>query len=215
MNIRSIYEPNMSTSTENEFKEEIKEVIESQQKELQLEGIDYKFLYGGSKFFWMTKEDIDFSIYLHCSNSVIEIIPFHCLKSKELNRIYLDLNEIINLLNKQTDSHEKPNDNDIVRYILSRLQLSNVSMVPAVSNEPVEQQSVWFGALKSEVLGSGIDNESMEAVAVLKDPPVKHIPIIVTRRRSTAGEELAEVLSVNKENNNDTNVINKTIQEKT
>ena len=56
----------------------------------QVEGKDYRLLYYGSKFFWRTQDNIDFSFYLHIALLIIEVVPFDVYKNKELDRIYLD-----------------------------------------------------------------------------------------------------------------------------
>jgi hypothetical protein len=65
----------------------------------QEEGIHYRLLYSGSKFYWRCQQTIDVDIYHHFLPHVIEIIPYHSGKQKELPRIYLDYELVLHQVN--------------------------------------------------------------------------------------------------------------------
>lgn len=56
----------------------------------QIEGKHYRLIYSGSKLFWRTQETIDLNIFHHILPSTIEVVSYDTMKSKEMNRIYLD-----------------------------------------------------------------------------------------------------------------------------
>jgi hypothetical protein len=101
----------------------------------QIEGEHFTALYIGSKLFWRTQETIDFHFYHHILPHCIEIVGYDSVKTKELNRIYLDYftiyeimletkrefpNEIEQL--KQDEEYQRAS---IATYILQRLQLQS------------------------------------------------------------------------------------------
>eukprot|EP01034_Spumella_vulgaris_P027252 gene27252-33944_t len=57
---------------------------------VQEEGVHYRLLYHGSKFFWKQQKSIDFDIYFHILANVLEVVAFDIERHKELQRIYLD-----------------------------------------------------------------------------------------------------------------------------
>eukprot|EP01040_Poterioochromonas_malhamensis_P007957 gene7957-8600_t len=65
----------------------------------QEEGIHYRLLYSGSKFYWRCQQSIDLDIYHHFLSNSIEIIAFHTNKQKELPRIYLDYELVLHQVN--------------------------------------------------------------------------------------------------------------------
>jgi hypothetical protein len=61
-------------------------IVQKQQEE----GTHYRLLYSGSKFYWRCQQSIDLDIYHHFLSHAVEIIPFQLSKQKEMPRIYLD-----------------------------------------------------------------------------------------------------------------------------
>jgi hypothetical protein len=77
----------------------------------QEEGIHYRLLYSGSKFYWRCQQTIDVDIYHHFLPHVIEIIPYHSGKQKELPRIYLDyelvLHQVSDSVNEEVNNRKQ------------------------------------------------------------------------------------------------------------
>lgn len=157
----------------------------------QEEGTHYRLLYSGCKFFWRIQVNVDFDIYHHFMARCIEIIPFNSDRHREMPRIYLDYENICELVEPSVAEAvseklrtimedrfaEKPDDSKLkeevflqkmVTYILQRLNVST-------SDGECTYVSL-FG-----------DNE--HEFPVLEEPPVVLVPINVTRRRKSSVEE--------------------------
>lgn len=75
----------------------------------QVEGEHFKLLYTGSKFFWRTQESVDLHFYHHILPHVIEVICYDNVKSKEVNRIYLDYTRMFDAILEMAKINEKKN----------------------------------------------------------------------------------------------------------
>jgi hypothetical protein len=146
----------------------------------QVEGQHYKLLYGGSKFFWRTKENIDLHFYHHILPHAIEVIGYDVAVAKELNRIYLNYDRILSMAKKLIPADSDEADEETIRtsvttFILQRIQLQASPGVGVTSNN-----TLIFAKL------SGDANETSAII----EKPIVLIPIPITRRRRTNTEEI-------------------------
>ena len=162
-----------------------------------LEGIHYKLLYGGSKFFWMSDKEIDLSIYEFFEPlSTIEIIPYDLDLNKELPRLYLNMAAIVlPILNNELDDHDdatnatKRRDQELTRFIVSRLHLTTQ---PVDNHNNSEFSNFTSSSFKQVIfLNNSIDPIDI-TTPLLSSPPSSLIPVKVTRRRNTIGDLIEE-----------------------
>jgi hypothetical protein len=172
-------------------------------KTKQKEGIDFKLLYTGSKYFWRTKTDVEFHIYTHTVAYNIEIVAYDLNKGRELTRVYLDRYAIEATVNeeallktkakiaaatkggkytvpKASKEEEAAMVDDTVRvlitsHIMERMQPSTQSTNFSIAYVPL----------------SGDSN----AKVVLDTPSPALVPVTVMRRRRTTNEEIMEKMN--------------------
>ena len=159
----------------------------------QLEGRDFKHLYYGSKFFWRTQDNVDFTFFHHLLLDTIEVVSFSVYKNTELPRMYLSL-YIINskldaaglLAKPDTDLRFKAakdrhknevevdenNRNAVTTFVLSRLQLET---------KPTGEQLVIFQP-------AGADD--ITSTPCLVEKPSLLIPRPVVHRRNSSTDEM-------------------------
>eukprot|EP01039_Chlorochromonas_danica_P010255 gene10255-11350_t len=164
----------------------------------QIEGLHFKMLYTGSKFFWRTQDNVDLHFFHHILPDVIEIVSYDCVRGKEMNRIYLDYGCVWD--NARHNYHKNTRDaNPIVEeeskrqilttYILQRLQLSTISnQIAAITDHdtPVGSTGMCFAKLSGD---------EKDRSPVLEKPPIVLVPVVVTRRRRTNAEEIEATIS--------------------
>jgi len=148
----------------------------------QVEGIDFKLLYAGSKFFWRTQETVDLTFYHHIHPQVIEVIPHDVNKNKEMTRMYFSYTAIVELLTKAGTavSDEDLKRSAITTYLLQRLQLA-----------PKEDKSI---PTQLAFVPLALDDTTMKN-PYLEKPPIMVIPVCVTRRRRTNAEEIDNTIN--------------------
>ena len=159
----------------------------------QLEGRDFKHLYYGSKFFWRTQDNVDFTFFHHLLLDTIEVVSFSVYKNMELPRMYLSLYSInskleaAGLLAKPDsdlrfkaakDRHkneldvDESNRNAITTFVLSRLQLET---------KPTGEQLVIFQPTGSD---------DVTSTPCLAEKPSLLIPRPVVHRRNSSTDEM-------------------------
>lgn len=166
----------------------------------QVEGKDYKLLYFGSKFFWRSQDNIDMSFFHHVLCDAIEIIPFDVYKNRGLDRVYLDMPLMLELVagstvkpsseeKRSSSKFSKPSisqDTDeatrkaLTTAILARLHLHD--KVPASAGPTAEPNRLI------KYLPAATDPKDKNPL--LEKPPGALIPITVTHRRNTSAEEV-------------------------
>uniref|UniRef100_A0A7S3H489 Uncharacterized protein n=1 Tax=Spumella elongata TaxID=89044 RepID=A0A7S3H489_9STRA len=168
----------------------------------QVEGVHYKLLYTGSKFFWRTQMNIEIDMYLHLLPYVIEVISFDPIKDHEATRIYLNYYTIQSTLEKLVSSdleaaklkelaeqrfHSHGEEAEsvlrehlllqrVVTYILQRLQLDTTGG----AGELMYVEEYGDGDLKSPLL---------------TDAPLALVPVSLTRRRHTTAGEIESTIN--------------------
>lgn len=164
----------------------------------QIEGLHFKMLYTGSKFFWRTQDNVDLHFFHHILPDVIEIVSYDCVKGKEMNRLYLDYGCAWD--NARHNYHKNTHDANpimeeeskrqiLTTYILQRLQLSTVSnQIAAITDHgaPVGSTGMCFAKLSGD---------EKDRSPVLEKPPIVLVPVVVTRRRRTNAEEIEATIS--------------------
>lgn len=176
----------------------------------QTEGIHYKPIYNGTKLFWRTQKSIDFNFYHHILPATIEVISFDSEKHKELNRIYLDYENILEIIepkivegmaakDRENDA-EKQRDRffdfteaqrisfeaelrrtTLITFILQRLQLQSIV---------VENANVSSGVAFVRQSVDDFVNEPL-----LETYPVILVPVSLTRRRRTNAEDHHNIMN--------------------
>ena len=140
----------------------------------QVEGRDYKHLYYGSKFFWRTQDNVDFTFFHHLLADCVEVVAFSVYKNKELNRCYLNMYLIAGRCPAPVKGQEDSTRTAITTFILSRLQLES---------DGTTQTMVYVPA-------AGDDFKS----PALAEKPLMVIPRPVTHRRNTSTDEITKKL---------------------
>lgn len=64
----------------------------------QEEGVHYKQLYSGDKYFWRTKVNLEIRLYLHLSSHVVEVAGYDKAHNAPTNRVYLDHNILLSVI---------------------------------------------------------------------------------------------------------------------
>jgi len=174
-----------------------------------IEGLHYKLLYGGSKFFWMNDKEIDLSIYQFFEPSTIEVIPYDLDLNEELPRLYLNMAIILPMLNYAsttlsldhgTSNAAERRDQELTRFVISRLHLTTVPLESSdniINNNHNNASSSSSSRKQVIYLSNSID--PIDIAPLLSSPPSSLIPVKVTRRRNTIGE-LVEETKLNRRN---------------
>jgi hypothetical protein len=159
------------------------------------EGLHYRLLYSGSKFFWRSQETVDFDLYHHFLAHTIEIIPFNASTERETSRIYCDYEAVLEAVQAsvqeelnnrceemkrvrfaETPDRDKLHDEillqKIVTYCLQRLQFvdQEAHFLPGFADDP-------------------------DHLPVLDKRPVVLVPVVITRRRRSSVEEIQETMT--------------------
>lgn len=162
------------------------------QQEKQVEGKDYKHLYYGSKFFWRTSDNIDFTFFLHLLVDTIEVVGFSVYKNKELSRLYLNMYMVkVKLeeggqLEPFSDKHLKSAKEKqealqkydeqsriaVTSFVLARLQLDT---------KPTGEQVVYY---------QPAGGDDTKTTPLLSERPLLLVPRPVVHRRNTSTEEV-------------------------
>ena len=168
----------------------------------QQEGVDYKLMYSGSKYFWRQKADIEFHMYMHTLSHTIEVIPFEIAKGREMQRVYLDRYSMDVFVKDDALAHTKAKitastqggkySNNmskaeeeamvedtkrvlIATHIMARLQMDSTGAEPKMQYLP---------------LSGDPDTKSL-----LDAPNSALVPVPVMRRRRTSNEEIKNKLN--------------------
>lgn len=176
----------------------------------QKEGEHYKLLYYGSKFFWRTSDNIDFSIFLHIISDVIEVVPFDVTKNKEMPRIYLKHDICVDLFQEEiaqqrrqsvvksgkfgnkngAQDEEQGARKALTTGILARLHLHDIidpqSVTSLDDNTRTPRRNIVY-------LPGAADDDS-KAMPLIEGNPPGLIPVSVAHRRKTSSEEVAAKL---------------------
>ena len=160
------------------------------------EGVTYRMIYSGSKFYWQYKFTIQIDIFDHINSKCIEVVSYDIRKGIEMPRIYLDerilastlqqtINDNVNDLKKvmfKKDRFLKEEDVDTDALMLSeRSMVFSSYMLNALK---VDEIALAEGVLKLNFTKLNTEEES----AVLSELPKGLIPVIVGRKRITVEE---------------------------
>ncbi len=162
-----------------------------------VEGVDYKMLYSGTKFYWRTKSDIEFHIYTHKVANCVEVIPYEVNKGREMTRIYLELYGLHSFV--ESSALQKTQD---------KIKASTKGGKYSVAIDK-NQESVMIEEAKTVLLTSFI-MERLQLVGtevkyvplssdgkniqISIDRPQSLVPVPVVRRRRTTSEDVANKL---------------------
>ena len=166
-----------------------------------VEGIDYKLIYSGSKYFWRTKIDVEFHLYHHTLAHTLEIIPFDIAKSKELPRLYLD-----------SYAMEIFVKDDTMKKVQEKITASTQGGKYSVNMSAADKASLLEDTkrvlLASHVMArlqeTGTPPNTLIAympasgdaeAKVVVEPNAALVPVPVMRRRRTTNEEIAGKLN--------------------
>jgi hypothetical protein len=197
-------DPTDTSNTSNALEDTPKEAPKEEKvTRKQKEGQDYKLLYFGSKFFWRTQDNIDFSFFHHIIPDVVEIVPFDVYKNREMNRIYLKNEICIKLFeqemqNSRRDSTAKADkfgkgggDKDaqarkaLTSGILARLHLHDL-----IDSAPASTDDTKTPRRQIVYLPGPVDSDIAPISPFIDPMPPALIPVSVTHRRNTSTEEV-------------------------
>lgn len=116
-----------------------------------------RVLYTGSKFFWRSKHNIDFHIYLHIEAQVLEIIGYDSATQTELPRIYLEESLVSDCISHEDILQKIKVHKETNTKYLSILETSGISPTNAASNTNNSKQKILKA--KSNILDIDENNE--------------------------------------------------------
>lgn len=172
-------------------KEEVVKVVVRQE-----EGTHYRLLYSGCKFFWRIQLNVDIDVYHHFLAQAIEIIPFHTQRHKELPRIYLDYENVQNLVRSSVDEALEAKVKTILENRFAdkpdKAKLRAEIELQKVVTFILQHMNMTAIELPCEYVTLSGDNE--DDFPVLEEPPVILVPIHIMRRRQSTVEEFKQVM---------------------
>eukprot|EP01038_Epipyxis_sp_PR26KG_P016997 gene16997-23343_t len=165
------------------------------------EGVAYRLMYIGTKFFWRTQKSIDLRFYLHVLTNVLEVISFDPILDKEFNRVLLNYRFILNIVEDKIDPaieklrretaadrfaivpeaeelREDVRRSLIITYILQRLQL--ITELSASGHTIIT--ALAFVKL--------VTDEDSEWYPLIDRAPSAFVPIFVAHRRHSNVNEI-------------------------
>lgn len=158
----------------------------------QEEGIHFKLLYSGTKFYWRTQENFDIHIFHHMLAHAIEVIPYDVQKRVELPRLYLNFDDVKEIKKAEiqqkidelsTSDSATPNPEGIIdnavriavtTYVLARLQKS---------------------ADNAGVIFDRQTGDDKQKCPLLASKPANLVPVTVARKRKSSAEEFQHTLA--------------------
>lgn len=177
-----------------------------------VEGVHFKLLYSGEKFFWRTRDTLDIHIYLHIIAGVVEVIPFDIDKHIELKRSYLEYYLLNNMVMEeakkkvsgQSDqegiTEEQKLDEAcrllIVSHVMDRLTISKslCQDFDATSKQSMQAQCVYTPLQLAAHMIAINGQDHVEKPILLVEPPAIVVPVHVTRRRRTNAEDVSKAM---------------------
>lgn len=169
----------------------------------QIDGVHFRLLYTGSKFFWRSQDNVDLHIYHHLLPHTIEVISYDTTRDREMNRIYLDYtclwdNARHHYHNTSRDQRplldEESKRNVLTTYLLQRLQIETPAS-PPIKAENADATEDAPKVILPEMAFVTLAGDEHNRSPILEHPPVVLIPVVVTRRRRTNAEEIEATIS--------------------
>jgi hypothetical protein len=168
----------------------------------QVEGVDYRLMYSGSKFFWRTNDTVDIHIYYHTLSGTYEVISFDVNRHKEFNRVYLNNYPILTNLEeaviKEVSAKLKASDQkDKGRFTSNVAEVDKAAMLDEARRYLT--QSFILERLKLDVSGNtksvsfvqlSKDTSDPSQPVLLAERPSVLVPVSVARRRRTTTEDV-------------------------
>lgn len=158
------------------------------QNQKAVDGVDYRQIYHGVKFYWRTKENIDFDIYFHIKSHLIEVVPYDSVKGKELKRLYFNGDVIHRMI-----------ENDVLVAVeekIKELSTDRFAVIPPrniIFTEMQQHTSVTYLLARLQQVESEIafvsNSSTGDASPFIASPPLSLLPVTVVRRRLTGVEE--------------------------
>eukprot|EP01038_Epipyxis_sp_PR26KG_P006576 gene6576-9041_t len=112
--------------------------------EVQVEGIDFRILYSGSKLYWRSNETIELTFVHHLKIHVLEIIGFDFSTSRELNRLYLDYIITSNVAEKEAKRHpEKSGDLSHSGSMVGLSNESDINQSASTKNPEISSRDIF------------------------------------------------------------------------
>lgn len=175
-------------------------------KVIQEEGVHYRMLYSGNKFFWRYQQSIDIDMYHHFLANTVEIIPYYPLKHIELPRIYISYDmllkqneKIINeeLANKKKTIVKENKFHSIIDETKLREEIALIKLVTfllqRISFEPFVT-NVSDANDRDKCTFMQLFGDEVYASPVVDKMPSILIPIHLSRRRRSTAEEIAQTM---------------------
>jgi hypothetical protein len=173
------------------------EDLEKNEFTLQEEGVDYKLMYSGSKFYWRSKLNVEIELYLHLRPLCFEVVPFEPNVHKEMKRLYIDSTIISSFFESEVAAAVE----GIRKRILEDRFKNSVDVATMKALHEQEWRRVvisyLIGALRVETVEEchelilSADKQDMKGAleAVFVKKPSSVVPVHISRRRITHEEE--------------------------
>lgn len=174
------------------------ELLSSKRKDYK-EGEDYKLMYSGSKYYWRSKTDIEFHIYMHIIAHAIEVVPFDIGKGVELKRIYLDRYALNGFVQDEALTHAR-------EKLKQQTQGGRYGTTLSKEEEAVLVEDSTRVLISTHIMARlQADGDSISYVPLSGDPTNTKIvqettsstlvPVRVVRRRRTSNEEIGQKMN--------------------
>jgi hypothetical protein len=168
----------------------------------QQEGVDYKLMYSGSKYFWRQKSDIEFHMYMHTLSHTVEVIPFEIAKGREMPRVYLDRYSMDVFVKDDALAHTKAK---ITASTQGGKYSNNMSKVEEEAMvEDTKRVLIATHIMARLQMDSSGAEPKMQYLPLSGDPDTNSlldapnsalVPVPVMRRRRTSNEEIKNKLN--------------------
>ena len=152
---------------------------------LQEEGVQYKLLYSGSKFYWRTKLMVEIDLHHHLESNTIEVAAFNHSAYMEMKRLYIDSKALTELL-----------ADDIAESVEGiRRRVTNADRFAKVDVALLYEQE-WRRILATSILSKlkveavdGVDELFFRLSCLLPTRPESVVPVLIARKRQTGDPE--------------------------
>lgn len=150
---------------------------------VQEEGVQYKLMYSGSKFYWQRKLTVEIDLYHHILLNTIEVVVFNYNTNEEMKRLYLSSDTISLVLQDAVSENAEV----IRKRIVNVDRFAKVDIVPILEEER-RRIFATYVLSKLKVSTSNMEEEITFDVpslphAVFSYAPQTLVPVSVLRGR--------------------------------
>jgi len=169
----NLHATSLKKEKENQLMTDLKEQLQSNSPAPHEEGVHYRQLYSGDKYFWRTKVNLEIRLYLHLSTQVIEVAGYDKTHNTPTNRVYLGhiiLQEVIEDMAMKAVAQRK-------KEIKNRQEEARKRRKEF--NEVIPSEEIMFNEAKRVVLVTHILDRLQTDLSNGKDKPkLLFVPIV-------------------------------------